>query len=154
MHQELKDKFPTWVNDPEHGKYNLCCSNDLDSLVSCALLRELKGYPINYFYDFRTLYKADREDNRKAIGVDMALASSGRCWDNHVTLARWDSKSNPMAANPNNIFNINAGNKTEYVKKYAMSTTLLIYSYYDIPLPKSTEAQKILLAIDTGHQGH
>lgn len=153
MQQELKDKFPSWVNDQEQGKFNLCLSNDIDSLIGCQVLSNLKGYKINHFYDFSALYTADIEDNRRAIGVDMAL-NSGRCFDNHVTKVSHNSEVNPLAANPNNLMNIHAGNRDAYTQKYALSTAIFIWSHYNLPLPQSEEAKMVLISLDGGHSGH
>ncbi|MCD8500907.1 MAG: hypothetical protein LRY71_03535 [Bacillaceae bacterium] len=54
-------------------------------------------------------------------------------------------------ANINAINNIYSGN---YTSKYAMSTALLMWSYYDLPLPSSKEGKMMLLAIDSGFLGH
>jgi hypothetical protein len=142
MKKDIKDKFPKWCNSNE--QFDLCLTNDIDSLLSCAILKEIKGYNINYFYDFSNLYRIKKTQN-PAIGIDMAL-TKGKCWDNHVTLL-----SNNKSANINSILGINRNN---YCKKYAMSTLLTIMSYYNIPLPPTIEGQMILLAIDSSYLGH
>lgn len=154
MKKELKDRFPSWVDDPK-GTYTLCLSNDLDSLLSCSLLSELKDWQINHFYDFSTLYTADYTDRRKAVGVDIALANGqGRCFDNHVTLVNANDKPNPLAANPNNALGVHSGSREAYTKKFALSTALLIYSLYDLPLPQSEQGKMLLLSIDSGYDGY
>ena len=46
--------------------------NDIDSLLSCSILKYIKGYDINLFYDFEGLYSIEETGNQ-AIGVDMIL---------------------------------------------------------------------------------
>ncbi|ADL07760.1 hypothetical protein [Thermosediminibacter oceani] len=141
MKAEYREKFPEWVNEDKY--YDLCLSNDLDSLFSCKLLEKIKGYKIKWFYNFHCLYKAEDAIN-EAIAVDIDLIR-GKCWGNHVT-----PFYNPEAANLNIIDSISHEN---YFDKYAGSTLLEIWSYYDIPLPQSEEAKMILLAIDSFYLG-
>lgn len=148
MNIELKSKFPAWVNDNEFGKYDLCLSNDIDSLLSCMYLQHIKGYQINYFYDFRSIYKA-KYTGKKTVGVDIAL-ESGMTWDNHIVKINPNDHINPLTANVNALNGIHQGN---YYTKYCGSTLLQILSYYDIALPKSREGKLILLAIDSSFKG-
>ena len=148
MKKELKDKFPAWVNDTKTD-YATCLSNDFDSLLSCKLLKKIKGYNIGYFYSFSNLYKT-KNALPDIIGVDISF-TEGRCWDNHVTMANQNDYVNLMSANPNSILSISRSN---YNKKYAGSTALLIYSYYAIPLPDTLEGKRILLAIDSTFKGY
>lgn len=143
MKKELKQKFPEWCNSDK--KFYLCLTDDADSFLSCKLLEKIKGYEIKYFYDFRNLYRAQGTDTRtKCIGVDMGLMN-GRCWDNH-----YGSMSNKKSANPNTILQIP---KNRYCEKYPLSTLLLLYSFYDVPLPKTELGRMILLAIDGSYIG-
>lgn len=48
MKQEIKQKFPKWVDN--NKKYYMCLTDDLDSLMSCILLEQIKGYEISHFY--------------------------------------------------------------------------------------------------------
>lgn len=141
MRAEYKQKFPEWTKSDKY--FDLCLSNDIDSLFSCKLLEKIKGYKINWFYDFNCLYKTEDAHN-EAIAVDIDLIK-GKCWGNHVTPYR-----NPEAANLNVIDGISSEN---YFEKYAGSTLLQIWSYYDIPLPESEEAKMVLLAIDSFYLG-
>lgn len=149
MIEQLKSKFPTWTNDQQQGKYDLCLSNDLDSLLSCLYLKHLKGYEINYFYDFTALYKAN-DTGKPLIGVDMAL-ERGKVWDNHITKLSRSDKVNPDSANVNAVTGISRDN---YYTKFCGSTLLQIISYYSIPLPISREGKIILLAIDSTFLGY
>lgn len=150
MNQELKLKFPVWTSDFSQGKFVTCMTDDLDSLLGCAIENYVKGNPINYFYNFKKLYVVDKLDTRKAIGIDMAIVD-GRCWDNHVVRIKADDKVNPLSANLNAINHIYRDN---YGKKYAMSTSLLMWAYYGLELPKTDEGKAMLLAIDSGYLGH
>nr|WP_254849707.1 hypothetical protein [Bacillus cereus] len=147
MLKEFKEKFPQWVN--ENGDYTVCLSDDLDSLVGASILKSIKGYEIKHFYDFTNFYSVDG-DKRKAIGVDIAL-EKGMTWDNHVVRLSRYGKVNTLSANPNVIENIDRHN---YTKKYAMSTALLMWSFYGLPLPESDEGKMLLLSIDSSYKGH
>jgi len=150
MQQKLKEKFPEWCFEFKQGQNTLCLTDDLDSLLGCAIEKYVKGNDINYFYNFNKLYVADELDERKAIGIDLAL-HEGRAWCNHVVRIAENDYVNPKTANINALLNVHSGN---YFKKYAMSTALMMWSFYDLPLPKSKEVKMLLLAIDSGYLGH
>ena len=148
MNLKIKEKFPEWVNDTE-TKFNTMLTDDIDSLVSCALLKKVKGYEVNYYYDFETIYEI-KDSSNKAIAIDCDLVD-GRCWSNHVTMLSKKDSVNENSANLNNIGRISRDN---YFNKFCGSTALQIWSYYDIPLPESEEGKMALLAIDVGFKGH
>ncbi|GAA0366927.1 hypothetical protein [Bacillus horti] len=150
MKQELKEKFPEWCNDYSQGQHTTILQDDLDSLLGCSIEKMVKGNDINYFYNFSNLYVEQQSDKRKAIGIDLAL-HKGKSWCNHVVRIHEDDYVNPQTANINAIYNIHSGN---YFNKYAMSTVLTMWSYYDLPLPKSDEGKALLLGIDSGYLGH
>lgn len=148
MKHELVFDFPLWVDDKEID-YSLCLSNDIDSLLSCIYLKQIKGYNISHFYDFRNIYRAI--NNKNVIGVDIAL-HKGKTWDNHVTMLNDTDYCNKDSANINNILGINRDN---YFTKYCGSTLLEILSYYDVDISDySEEAKMILLAIDSTFKGY
>lgn len=149
MQKQLKDKFPEWCKDSQQGKYNLCMSDDLDSLLSCLILNKLFGYEVKYFYDFDSIYSAPHI-HKPTVCIDIAI-EQGMTWDNHVVKIMPNDKVNPQSANINAINGINRNN---YFTKYAGSTLLQIFSYYNIPIPNSREARLILLAIDSSYMGH
>ncbi|QOS80166.1 hypothetical protein JNUCC31_04290 [Paenibacillus sp. JNUCC31] len=149
MIQQLKSKFPKWCNDTEQGKYDLCLSNDLDSLLSCLYLQQIRGYQINYFYDFSNIFKA-KNTGKQVIGVDMAL-ERGKVWDNHITKISRTDRVNPNSANVNSVTGISRDN---YYTKYCGSTLLQIISYHNVPMPESREGKIILLAIDSTFLGY
>ncbi|PAQ14982.1 hypothetical protein CD798_08015 [Bacillaceae bacterium SAOS 7] len=150
MRKEIKEIFPKWCSNMEQGKYTTALTDDLDSLVGCAIEKKVRGNEINYFYDFNKIYIMDHEDKRKAIGVDLAI-HEGKSWCNHVVRIGHDDYINPETANMNAIYNIHRDN---YFKKYAMSTTLTMWSYYNLPLPTTKEGKLLLLAIDSSFLGH
>lgn len=150
MKKKLKDLFPAWCGEFEQGQNTLILTDDLDSLVGCAIEKFVKGNEINYFYNFNKLHVADREDSRKAIGIDLAL-HKGKSWCNHVVRINKDDYVNPQTANINALLKVHSGN---YTKKYAMSTALLMWSYYGLPLPETDEGKMILLSIDSSFLGH
>lgn len=150
MQQKLKKRFPEWCFDFTQGQNALMLTDDLDSLVGCSIEKYVKGNDINYFYNFNKLFVADKSDKRKAIGIDLAL-HKGKSWCNHVVRINKDDYVNPQTANINVINNIHSGN---YFDKYAMSTALLMWSFYDLPLPKTKEGKMLLLCIDSGFLGH
>lgn len=150
MKQELKERFPAWCSDMEQGQFTTMLTDDLDSLMGCAIEKFVKGNEINYFYDFNKIFVADSSDKRKAIGIDLAL-HKGKSWCNHVVRISVNDYVNPQTANINALMKVYSGN---YTKKYAMSTALTMWSYYGLPLPATKEGKMILLAIDSGYLGH
>ncbi|MGJ7044628.1 hypothetical protein [Thermoanaerobacterium thermosulfurigenes] len=126
-------------------EYDLILSNDIDSLLSCRILELIKGYKINYFFDFNSIYRINEPINQ-VIGVDIDFKNL-KCWSNHYT--RNGSYHNENSANLNNTFVM-----TNYFDKYAGSTLLEIISYYDFDISKfSDEAKMILWAIDVAYKG-
>lgn len=150
MKKKLKDKFPLWCSDMEQGQNTLMLTDDLDSLLGCAIEKHVKGNDINYFYNFNKIYVADQEDERKAIGIDSAL-HSGKSWCNHVVRINENDYVNPQTANINALLKVHSGN---YTKKYAMSTVLTMWSYYNLPLPETKEGKMLLLCVDSSFLGH
>ncbi|MFD2703926.1 hypothetical protein [Salibacterium lacus] len=150
MKERLKERFPAWCEDFTKEQHTTCLTDDLDSLLGCSIEKMVKGNPINHFYSFDQLYTADKSDKRKAIGVDLAL-NEGKSWCNHVVRIHEDDYVNPDTANINAVLNVHKGN---YFQKYAMSTALMMWSYYQLPLPESEEGKKLLLSIDSSFLGH
>lgn len=147
MKKDYREMFPQWIDTKE--EYVTCLSDDIDSLVSCKLLEKYKGWEVGYFYNFKEIYRGTTK-KVKAIGVDIAL-ENGKTFDNHVTRLSKNDRYNIESANPNNISYVSRDN---YTDKYAMSTALLIYSIYDIPLPTTEEGLLVLLSIDSSFLGH
>ncbi|MBP0983191.1 MAG: hypothetical protein J6A19_05635 [Oscillospiraceae bacterium] len=147
MKKEIKEKLPQWYN--ENTRKDLILSNDIDSLLSLKLLEQVKPkWKMKYFYDFESgLYYSGNEMCAKinAIGVDIALDRDIKTFDNHVTSDNGDG-INSNSINLNNVTGIGSAN---YFKKYCCSTALLIYSLFDIPLPKTDIGKAVLLAIDS-----
>ncbi|MBS3679944.1 hypothetical protein KGF86_06945 [Ornithinibacillus massiliensis] len=148
MDKELKDKFPTWCF--EHNPLAVTLTDDIDSLIGCMVEQKAKGNKINYFYTFESVYIMDKNVRKPTLGIDLAF-TNGRCWDNHVTRLNQGNKVNKQSANINSILNISGDN---YFDKYCMSTAIMMWSFYDLPLPASREGKMILLAIDSGFLGH
>lgn len=173
MLHDYREMLPSWI-DEDLSDCVMCLSDDIDSLVACALLQRAKGMSVGYFFDFNNVYEFNQGDSRKAIGVDIAF-TSGRCYDNHVTLVHENGHLNRHSANLNSALKINTRNYTE---KYAMSTALLVYSLYygsetaesescnhcgcragdplktRISSKLTEEGRIVLLAIDSGYLGH
>jgi hypothetical protein len=148
MNSNIKGKFPKWVNENKY--YDLILSNDLDSLFSCEILKQVKEWNINYFNsNFNSLGITENANSNNPIGVDLSL-TSGKCFDNHVVMMNSNDDYNYQSANFNIIDKINREN---YFSKYCGSTLLMIWSLYDIPLPKDEEAKMILLCIDSTFKG-
>ncbi|PFR96964.1 hypothetical protein [Priestia megaterium] len=148
MKQEFKNKFPQWVF--EDNDFTVCMSDDIDSLVGATIIKDVKGWETEHFYDFHKLYSTDKTDKRKAVGVDIALVK-GMTFDNHVTMLSATSRPNIQSANPNVIEGISRDN---YTSKFAMSTALLLYGLYDIPLPSTEDGKLMLMAIDSSYLGY
>jgi hypothetical protein len=147
MKKDIKEKFPSWVNDTDKN-YTLCLSNDLDSLLSCIYLKLFKGYYISHFYTFNSIgqIKGHEPIPHNLIGVDIAL-EQGKTWDNHVTMFNKNDFVNEQSANLNAINRISREN---YFNKYCGSTLLQILSYYEFDISNlSEQAKMILLCIDS-----
>ena len=145
MNKDIREKFPIWCDLGE--VYTLCLSNDLDSLLSCIFLKQIKGYEISHFYKFDTIGKIQGHKHTAGslIGVDISL-TKGKTWDNHVAMLSKDDKFNINSANLNIVNRISRDN---YTSKYCGSTVLQILSYYDYDISNlSEEGKMILLAID------
>jgi len=145
MIAELKERFPSWVLDDY--QYSTCLSDDIDSWLSCAVLKTIRGYEVDYFYDFNNFYSNGSDNKAICIDADMAI---GRCWSNHCAILNHDDEYNQESANINNLLKIS---RNTYMQKFAGSTLLQIMSYYDVPLPKNEEALMLLLAIDCSFKG-
>ncbi|MGV3266201.1 hypothetical protein ACEE99_20220 [Cytobacillus pseudoceanisediminis] len=150
MKKVLKERFPEWCSDFTQGQNSLILTDDFDSLLGCAIEKYVKGNDINYFYNFNKLYVADRSDDKKALGIDLAL-HKGKSWCNHVVRINENDYVNPQTANINALLKVHSGN---YTKKYAMSTVLTMWSYYGLPLPKTKEGKMLLLCVDSSYLGH
>lgn len=150
MRKDVREKMPSWVNETDGNNYQLCMSDDIDSLLSCKILENVKGYEINYFYSFDKFFVGDSDNRKQAIGVDISLMN-GKCWDNHISMLSRRDSVNKQSANLNVLYKISRDNYTE---KYAGSTLLQIWSYYNIPLPETDEGKMLLLAIDSAYKGH
>ena len=139
MNKKYAAKFPEWT---KNNKYNMCLSDDLDSLFSTILLNKILGYEVTHFYDFSNIYKAiDYKANDDVIAVDVDTIYT-KCWSNHVV-----PFDNPDSANLNQVENIDRYN---YYSKYAGSTLLQIISYYDLDISMlSEEAKLVLLSVDS-----
>lgn len=151
MNLNYQDNFPQWFE--EQNKLDLVLSNDIDSLVSCALLKEVKGWNVRYFYNFESCYasKALKNERNERCWVDVAVLNGEKAFDNHVSMVSvWDEYNKSMI-NPNLIANIT---NEYYPDKYAGSTALLIWSLYNLPLPKTEEGKMLLLSIDSSFKGH
>jgi len=149
-----KQKLPIWVNTLNKD-YKLLLSDDLDSLLSALILKELFGCEVNSFYSFSKLYKTTNPllQEGEVVGVDLALTGDTKTFDNHVIRLGEHFTTNPNSINCNTLFNVYAGG-TQYHKKYAGSTLLTILSLYNVDLSKlSDEAKRILLCIDSTFLG-
>ena len=151
MTEEYINEIPQWFN--EDCKLDLVLSNDIDSLVSCALLKKIKGWDVKYFYDFENSYAAHslKKERHDRCWVDVAVLNGEKAFDNHVSMVTYWDQSNPNMINPNLVNNIT---NECYEDKYAGSTALLIWSIYDIPLPPTEEGKMLLLCIDSMFKGH
>ena len=110
----------------------------------------VKGWKPNYFnYNFTSMGLTEDANGDEIIGVDLSLCH-GKTFDNHVVLLNANDDYNYQSANFNIIDEISREN---YFSKYCGSTLLMIWSLYDIPLPKSEEAKMILLCIDSTFKG-
>ena len=151
MNLDYKENIPQWFE--EQTKLDLVLSDDIDSLLSCALLKKVKGWDIRYFYNFESCYASKQLKNghNERCWVDVAILNGEKAFDNHVSMVTiWDEWNTQMI-NPNLIADVT---NEDYTEKYAGSTALLIWSLYDLPLPKTEEGKMLLLCIDCAFKGH
>lgn len=158
MNAELKGQFDKleFVVNPDQNKYMALLGDDTDSFVGSMYLKEISGITVGGFYDFDNIYvSSEMPKNRKFIGIDMSFITDGhKCWDNHIQLGSADDSGNNTCANINIFNNIHAETKTDYHKKYAGSTALQMYAYYDGSKPKTVEGAMAWLCIDSAFKGH
>lgn len=147
MNIKYLEQIPKWYTS-EVTQFDLILSDDIDSLSSCEVISQAKGWNIEYFYNFNGIGTTRNGTNEK-VGVDIALCK-GKTFDNHVVMLNRDDEFNPESINPNIINQLSRGN---YTTKYSGSTLLLVWSLYNRPLPKSEEGKMILLAIDSTYKG-
>lgn len=153
MKSIIKQEYPEWIKEENMKEIeSMCLSDDLDSLFSCIILKEI--FPqlnIDGFYNFENIYIRENIKLKKLFGVDIDLCK-GRCWGNHVTLLSKNDSVNKDSANINNILGIS---KENYYNKFCGSTLLQIISYYNYDISNlSDEAKMILLAIDSTFLGY
>lgn len=160
MNPNYLKNIPQWYKDTKD--YELILTDDIDSLLSCAILEHVKGWHIEQTMLFKAsgskdtiLYDylgvTENSTQKDEIGVDLAL-TRGKCFDNHVTRLNYQDKGNLESINPNIMDHVNRNN---YWKKYAMSTVLLLWSIYDLPKENlSDELMMMLLTIDASYVGY
>ena len=152
MNRNYKEILPKWFEEQTNNE--LVLSDDLDSLVSCAILNKVNGWKVRYFYDFENLYKSDkisRINKDKRVWVDVACLNGEKTFDNHVSTVSLEDTANQNMINPNNMCWITNEN---YADKYCGSTALLLWSLYDLPLPETEEGKMLLLCIDSTYKGY
>ena len=155
MKKEIKEKFPSWCSD-EENRYELILSNDIDSLMCYVFQKERFNREVFYFFDADVTkntqknYKVQghKRDNIKfePLGLDIALESNVKCWDNHVVKVSRDDKVNINSANLNIIKNVRQFN---YTDKAVVSSFITMLSYYDFDLKRLTKDQlAVICSID------
>ncbi|WP_446897711.1 hypothetical protein ACSVC9_12040 [Clostridium sp. LBM24168] len=126
----------------------MALSNDIDSLLSCAILEKYNNWKTKFFYNFYGLYKEKgmKVIPNSAVGIDIDLIN-GRCLGNHIG----DSNNNDCI-NLNKLCGIT---RDKYYSKFAMSTAITVLSILGINIDDFTEKQKeIILAIDCGFKSY
>ena len=104
MKENYKQILPKWFEEQTNNE--LVLSNDLDSLLSCAILNQVNGWKVRYFYDFENLYKSDkisRIDKDKRVWVDVACLNGEKAFDNHVSCMNFAEIRQSNTINPNNM---------------------------------------------------
>ena len=151
---EYLEKVPDWYKSNE--EQDLVLSDDIDSLVTVSILKSVKSnWHVNYFYDFNTLFINEgiidcKNKIQRRIWCDVACLRQEKCFDNHISRKYTTDIKNNLCINPNLIADVSA---YHYTDKYAGSTALLVWSLYNIPLPKTEEGKMLLLAIDSTFKG-
>jgi len=152
MKQEYKDRFPKFCNDNDDF-YDLCLSDDSDSILVTNFIQDEKWDDVKFFYDFNMLYieKGYKQEN-KILGCDIDfIMGDARCWSNHVTALSKNDRFNTNSANLNNIDKISRAN---YTDKYAGSTLVIVLSYYNYDISQlSEEGKMLIMCIDSHYYG-
>lgn len=168
MKKEYVEKLPSWYKNK--GQYQTVLSDDIDGLVSTALLRRNCDWTIEYFYDFNALYVSDEYLNKidkhaTRVWADVSFVLKDRdemTFDNHVNRVHKDDHINKLMINPNlintdkksNYIKYNGVTNDNYQEKYGGSTALLIWSLYENELPKTELGKMVLLTIDAAFKGY
>lgn len=154
MKEKYLSKVPEWYKSNE--KFDLVLSDDLDSLATVAVVQSVHpNWNVEYFYDFDNIYVSPdvyfkENKSRTRVWCDVAFCRNEMAFDNHISRKDIDDHVNPRCINPNILADVsNYG----YTNKYAGSTALLVWSLYNIPLPKTEEGKMILLCIDSTFKG-
>ena len=144
-----------WIDGSD--EYGLILTDDIDSLLSCSILKQKKNWNVEQILLFKACsknfdaYGETLNATHEAIGVDLAL-TNGKSFDNHLTkFSPSGDKDNPQSINLNRIEGIS---RYRYKDKYNLSTVLLLWSLYDLPKEKlSDELMMLLIAIDGSFDG-
>lgn len=154
MNVEYLSKVPEWYKSNE--KFDLVLSDDIDSLTTVAVVQSVHpNWNVEYFYDFDNIYASPdvyfkENKSRTRVWCDVAFCRNEMAFDNHISRKDIDDHVNPRCINPNILASVsNYG----YTNKYAGSTALLVWSLYNIPLPKTEEGKMMLLCIDSTFKG-
>lgn len=154
MNVEYLNKVPEWYKSNE--KFDLVLSDDIDSLTTVAVVQSVHpNWNVEYFYDFDNIYASPdayfkENKSRTRVWCDVAFCRNEMAFDNHISRKDIDDHVNPRCINPNILASVsNYG----YTNKYAGSTALLVWSLYNIPLPKTEEGKMMLLCIDSTFKG-
>lgn len=152
MNIDYEELLPDWWY-ADKDKKDLVLSNDIDSLASCALLKQKKGWEVRYFYDFEKSYASEKLKNNigDRVWVDVAVLNGEKAFDNHVSMVSFWDDPNEQMINPNLLADVT---NARYTNKYAGSTLLMLWSLYNMPLPSTEEGKMLLLCIDCAFKGH
>lgn len=151
--QQVKDLFPKWTHEKQDR--DLIMTHDLDSVLACTILHYQDGYNINAYASFNEgISLIDTVNTKKLIGVDFAMSGEKLCWDNHVTGFDSNSHFNPNSANLNITYKQHAASGWHYSQKMAFSTSLQVWAFYNLELPKTDEGKMLLLSIDSAYKGY
>lgn len=127
--------------------YSIMGSDDIDSWGGRYVLKEKFGIDMDFFFDFKTVYKREDLDTstmtkKNIIGVDIDLVSY-KCFGNHPTYLQNEDAINLNKGIPYGC--------QGYYSKFAGSSLLTIMSLFDIPLWLFTEKElEVLLCVDVG----
>ncbi|QNK86405.1 hypothetical protein H7992_14170 [Sporosarcina sp. resist] len=149
--KKLQDELPQWNKEDLNAVIEM--SGDDDGLLSACLLSFITGYPIRDFTDFdEGRYSLLPRDKRERISVDLAR-TKGKGIDNHFMTFSEETRLNKEMINVNNQREIPFD---DYLKKYSMSTLILIYAVYKdrISLPESEKLKMMILTIDSAYKGY
>ena len=104
MKEKYFSKVPDWYKS--NDKFDLVLSDDIDSLVSVAVVQSVhKNWDVEYFYDFDNIYASNdvyfkEVKSATRVWVDVAIVKEEMAFDNHISRKDMEDYTNSLCINP------------------------------------------------------